>query len=262
MSLKVENLSFSYGEREVLHDISFEIRDGSLVCLLGPNGVGKSTLFKTILRMLPDYSGKVFLDGQDTSGLSVRDMAKLVAYIPQSYAPAFNYTVFEMVLMGTTAQLSSLGIPGKRQHQLVADTLEQIGIAQLAERGFARISGGERQLALIARALVQQAKVLVMDEPTANLDYGNQIRVLEQIRSLSGQGYTIIEATHQPDQAFLFADEVLALKDGRILAQGSPADVIDRGFIGELYGVEVDVQSLYDDRIRVCVPVAALKSVK
>ncbi|MDD5987568.1 MAG: ABC transporter ATP-binding protein [Eubacteriales bacterium] len=260
MSLSVSHLSFSYEEdHPVLSDLSFTIGDGRMVCLLGPNGAGKSTLFKTILRLLPNYEGEIFLDGVSTRGLSIAQMAHRIAYIPQSGAPTFNYTMFEMVLMGTTAGLSRLSSPGERQREMVKEAMQRLGIWHLADRGFARVSGGERQLALIARALVQETRVLIMDEPTANLDYGNAIRVLEQIRQLAGSGYTILQATHQPDQAFLFADEVLALKDGRILAQGSPREVIDSRLIETLYGVHVAVERLYDDRLRVLVPVSALR---
>lgn len=260
MSLEIRNLYFSFGEREILHDISCEIKSGDLVCVLGPNGVGKSTLFRNILRLLPEYEGIIRIDGKDTTNLSIREMAEMIAYIPQSHAPTFNYTVSDMVLMGTTTQVSYISTPGKRQRELVDFTLERLGIQDLRNRGFAHISGGERQLTLIARALVQETKVLIMDEPTANLDYGNQIKVLEQVKNLTGEGYTIIQATHQPDQAFLFADDVLALKDGRILAQGTPKKIITTSFVNELYNVQVDVQSLYDDRMRVCVPISALRA--
>ncbi|MCU6763291.1 Iron(3+)-hydroxamate import ATP-binding protein FhuC [uncultured Roseburia sp.] len=259
MSVRVIDLSFSYGSREILHNISFQIKKRNLVCLLGPNGVGKSTLFRNILGILSGYKGTILVNEQNTEGLSIEQMAKLIAYIPQSHETTFNFSVFDMVLMGTTSQTSLISIPGKKQRELVEAALERLGIGHLKNRGFAQISGGERQLTLIARALVQQTKVLIMDEPTANLDYGNQIRVLEQVKSLTEDGYTIIQATHQPDQAFLFADEVLALKDGKILAQGSPKEIITTDFINTLYDVTVDVQSLYDDQMRVCVPVTALR---
>lgn len=259
MSLRVEKLNFSYGKRQILHDVSFDIQSGHLTCLLGPNGVGKSTLFKSILKILTTYTGKIYLDGKETRSLTMREMARLVAYIPQSNAPTFNYSVFDMVLMGTTSQLTVLGTPGKLQKELAEEMLNRLGIYHLRDSGFSRISGGERQLTLIARALVQQAKVLIMDEPTANLDYGNQIRVLEQVRKLSEEGFTIIQSTHQPDQAFLFADEVLALKNGRVQAFGKPKEVITSEFVNELYGVTVEVHSIYEDAMRVCVPVLALR---
>ena len=260
MSLEARHVSFSYdGKRSVLDDISFRIGDGQMVCLLGPNGVGKTTLFKIILRLLKGYTGSILIGGEDTAGLNTRQMARRIAYIPQSHAPTFNYTVREMVLMGTTSALGAYASPGEEQAELSEKVMRQLGIDHLKDRGFSRISGGERQLALIARALVQQTGVLIMDEPTANLDYGNATIVLEQIRKLAGEGYTILQATHQPDQAFLFADQVLAIYDGRVLAQGKPKDVITEEFIRKLYGVQVDVQSLYGDQVRVCVPVSALR---
>ena len=261
MSLEARHVRFSYvKDRPVLQDVSFRIEDGQMVCLLGANGIGKSTLFKTILRILPGYEGEILINEQSTSKLSIADMAKRIAYIPQSSPPTFNYSVFDMVLMGTTAGLSALSSPGKRQKELAEAAMDRLSIGHLKDRGFAEISGGERQLALIARALAQETSVLIMDEPTANLDYGNATRVLEQIRQLAGKGYTILQATHQPDQAFLFADEVISLKDGRITAQGPPKDTITSAFINDLYGVKVEVKSLYDDRIRVCVPVTALRT--
>ena len=260
MSIDVQHVAFSYtADRPVLKDVNFHIDDGKMVCLLGANGIGKSTLFKTILRILPNYKGEILINGMSTSNMSISDMARIIAYIPQSYPPTFNYSVLDMVLMGTTAGLSFLGSPGKRQREVALQSMERLGIGHLKDRGFAEISGGERQLALIARALAQETKVLIMDEPTANLDYGNATKVLEQIRQLAGKGYTILQATHQPDQAFLFADEVLSLKDGVILAHGTPKETITEDFIETLYGVHVEVQSLYDDTLRVCVPVTAIR---
>ena len=260
MSIEARHITFSYdGKRTVLDDICFSIDDGRMVCLLGPNGVGKTTLFKIILHLLKGYQGEILIDGDLTEGLTVKQMARRIAYIPQSHTPTFNYTVQEMILMGTTSAIAGWSAPGQEQKDLADEKMEQLGILHLRDRGFSRISGGERQLALIARALVQQTKVLIMDEPTANLDYGNATVVLEQIRKLAGEGYTILQATHQPDQAFLFADEVLAVKDGKVMAQGEPKDIITKSFIHDLYGVQVDVQSLYDDRFRVCVPISALR---
>lgn len=260
MSIEVSNLNFSYGDQRILKNISFSVKSGDLVCVLGPNGVGKSTLFRNILRLLPQYTGTITIDRRDTSSFNIGEMARLIAYIPQSHAPVFNYSVFDMVLMGTTVNTSPISAPGYRQRELVEAALYKLGIMKLRDRSFAKISGGERQLTLIARALVQETKILIMDEPTANLDYGNQIKVLTQVKNLAGEGYTIIQATHQPDQAFLFADDVLALKDGEILAQGTPKEIIHTDFINTLYDVEVDVQSLYNDKMRVCVPITALRS--
>lgn len=254
MSIEVSELSFSYGENQVLDHINFTAENNQLLSVLGPNGVGKTTLFRCILGLLNGYQGQILLDGIDIKGLGIEEMAKLIAYIPQFHYPSFNYSVFDMVLMGTSVQVSAISSPGIKQKKLVEAALERLGICHLKNRGFTRISGGERQLVLLARALVQEAKVLVMDEPTSNLDFGNQIRVLTEIKSLAKEGYTIIQSTHNPDQTFLFSDKVLAMKDGKVLAWGTPGEIFTPDLIYKLYGVEVEMESLYHDQARVCIP--------
>jgi iron complex transport system ATP-binding protein len=254
LSIKVSNLCFSYGERQVLDNISITAEEGQLLSIVGPNGVGKSTLFYCILGILNKYRGNITIEGSDIRGLDIRDMARLIAYVPQNHYPSFNFSVFDMVLMGTSIQVSSVATPGKNQIQLVYSALERLGILHLKNRSYTKISGGERQLALIARALVQQTRVLILDEPTANLDFGNQVRVLTQIKSLAKEGYTIVQSTHNPDQTFMFSDHVLAMLNGKVLADGPPCDVLTEELIHRLYVVDVDVQSLYRDRVRVCVP--------
>lgn len=254
MSITVQNLCFSYGARKILHDVTFSVEAGELISVLGPNGVGKSTLFQCMLGILSKFSGKILIDGQDVTSLNAHMLAKHIAYIPQSHYPAFNFSVLDMVLMGTTSQLSAFASPGRRQVDIAMNALDRIGIVHFAKRDYMRISGGERQLVLIARALAQQSRILIMDEPTANLDYGNQIRVLNQIKSLSLDGYTVIQSTHNPEQSYLFSNRILAMQDGRIIAQGAPKDVLTADMIQTLYGIETNVESLFDDKIRVCVP--------
>lgn len=259
MSVIVENLSFAYDSRPVLDSVSFVAERGHFLSVLGANGVGKSTLFRCILGLLKGYRGSIRVEDQDVRHLSPREMAKRIAYIPQSHDPSFNYTVFDMVLMGTTGQVAAVSSPGKKQMALAEQAIERLGITALHNRGFNQISGGERQLTMIARALAQNAHVLILDEPTANLDFGNQIKVLSRIRSLAEEGYTVIQATHNPDQTFLFSDRILALKDGRVLASGSPSEIVSTDLMQTLYGVDIAVQSLYDDTVRVCIPKAAIQ---
>ena len=254
MSIEVRDLRFSYGSGEVLRGVSFTAPSGQLTSVLGPNGVGKSTLFRCLLGLMKGYSGSITIDGADTRGMSARSLAKKVAYIPQSHYPSFNYSVFNMVLMGTTSQVSILSSPGEKQRKAAEEALERVGVVHLRNKGYTNISGGERQLVLIARALVQDARVLILDEPTANLDYGNQIRVMEQLRELTSQGYTVVQSTHNPEQAFLFSHNVVALQEGRVLAEGPPGKVVTEELMDSLYGADIKVCSLYDDRVRVCIP--------
>ena len=255
MSIDISHLSFSYGKHPVLEDINVGIPDGMLVNILGPNGVGKSTLFRCILGLNSDYSGTVKVNGHDMRTLSIRQRAREISYIPQSHAPIYDYEVLDVVLMSTGADLGMLRMPGPRHKRIAYEALERVGIAHLAQRTYTQISGGEQQLVLIARALAQNARTIVMDEPTSALDYGNTVRVLSTIRSLAREGLSILQSTHQPDQAFLYSDRTLVLNRGRVLAFGRPQDVITRELISEIYHVDVEVNSLYDDRVRVCVPV-------
>jgi len=253
MSIEIKNLSFSYGKHRVLEDISLTVNDGELLAVLGPNGVGKTTLFNCMLRLLNGYSGQTLIDGVSVNDMKVTELARKVAYVPQSHYPSFSYSVFDMVLMGTTPHIHGVASPGRREMEQSEQALEKLGILHLRDRAYTQISGGERQLTLIARALAQQAKVIIMDEPTANLDYGNQLRVLSGIKELAAGGYTIIQSTHSPDHAFLFADSVLALMDGRVAAYGAPKDVITPELVKALYNVEVQIQ--VGNASYTCVPI-------
>ena len=157
-------------------------------------------------------------------------------------------------MMGRTAHASPFSAPGRQDHEKVMQVLEKFGIAELASRDFLRISGGERQLTLIARAMAQEASVVVMDEPTANLDYGNQIRVLDHVRALADEGFPIILSSHNPEQAYRYADQIIAMKGGRIVALGKPETILTSPVIEEIYGIRMNVVSLDHDRTRVCIP--------
>lgn len=259
MSILVENLDFSYGNHQILHDLSFEIPDGMLVNVLGPNGVGKSTLFRCILGLNQNYSGIVMVNGKDIKSLSIRERAREISYIPQTHASVYDYEVVDVVLMATGSDLKMLSNPGPEQQKRAYDALDRIGIADFAHRMYTQISGGEQQLVLIARALAQNARTIVMDEPTSALDYGNTVRVLSTVRQLAREGMSIVQSTHQPDQAFLYADQTLVINDGRVHAFGNPKDVITKELVSTIYDVDVEVNSLYGDKVRVCVPVREIE---
>jgi iron complex transport system ATP-binding protein len=241
IALEARGLTFSYGRRRVLDGVSFVARRGEMLCVLGPNGVGKSTLFSCMLGLNAPSDGSVLVGGEPVNRIRPRELARRLAFVPQSHAPTFNYSVFDIVLMGTTARVGGLSTPGAEQLRSASEAMERVGISHLSGRGYTRISGGERQLALIARALAQRAEIIIMDEPTANLDYGNQLRVLECIRELSRAGLAVIQSTHNPDHAFMFADSVLALLDGRVAAFGRPEDAMTEELISSLYGISVRI---------------------
>ena len=249
-TLDIQHVSFAYSKKgpQVLKDVSFSTEEGDLLAVLGPNGVGKSTLFKCMLGFMKKYEGKIFLNGADVS--------EMIAYIPQSTHPVFNYEVLDVVMMGLTSQLTLLSSPKQEHIEEARDALESLGIAHLEHAGYGEISGGERQLVLIARALVQKSKILIMDEPTANLDYGNQFRVMQRVAGLAKNGYTIILSTHNPDHAFIYANRVVMMYGGKVIADGAPDEVLDAELIKKVYGVDVMVNN-FENTCRthkLCVP--------
>lgn len=235
--LEVEHLRFSFGAREVLRGVELRVEPGELVFVLGANGAGKTTLFRCILGLLPGYQGQIRVDGGDVSSLTPRALAQKIAYIPQTSHMVFPYTALELVLMGTNHRLGLFSAPGRRERAIAMEALEALGIADYAHRSFAELSGGEQQLVLAARALAQQAKLLLMDEPTSALDFGNQVRVLERVSALTLRGYTVLLSCHNPQHAMLYAQRVVALHDGRVAADGPPDRALDEALMRKLYGV-------------------------
>lgn len=255
MNLKVEHLDFYFGRRQILQDVCFEAHGGEFLSILGPNGVGKSTLFRCILNLLSPSAGNIMIDDRDVRQMKVQELAQRIAYIPQFHNPAFNYSVQDMVLMGTASQLGALATPGKAQIETAQNAMARMKIEHLAEQPYGFCSGGEKQLCLIARAIAQQAKILVMDEPSSNLDFGNRIWVMQTVRSLVADGYAVIQTTHDPEQAFMYSDKIMAMHDGRVLAWGTPQEIMQPELMSTLYGIDVEVHSLNSDKVRVCVPV-------
>lgn len=258
MSLLVENLSFAYGNRQILDSISFFVEKGDVFCLLGPNGTGKTTLLKCILGIYSPENGRVQVDGCEVIEQDVKELAKKMAYVPQAASLVFSYKVLDLVVMGRTPFLSSFSSPGQEDYRMAREALERLEISHLSYRLYSQLSGGEQQLVLIARALTQQTKVLVMDEPTASLDYGNQNRILEVIRQLAQQGYSIVMTTHFPHHVFLAGTKVGLLKGGKLLALGSPEQVVSSERLSELYNANIQVVSVNlptkEESVKVCVP--------
>jgi iron complex transport system ATP-binding protein len=253
--LAVEDLSYGYPGQVVGHHVSFAVGAGEVLCVLGRNGEDKSTLFKTILGLLPPRAGAVRADGELISGWSPRRRALTFGYVPQNGGGTFPFTVAELVLMGRTAHRGPFAAPSTGDRAAADEAIAALGIDHLAEREWQRVSGGERQLALVARALAQQPRILVLDEPTASLDFGNQVRVLDAVRGLAeSRALSVLLSTHHPEQAFACADRVAVLAGGELLRIGTPAEVVTAETRRACYSVEVVVLPVADGRYGVCVP--------
>ncbi|MFQ3647431.1 MAG: ABC transporter ATP-binding protein [Anaerolinea sp.] len=232
------------GGRLALRGVSLEVRAGRVVYLLGRNGSGKTTLMRCLSGVLRPQRGTVLVNGQALSALSPTERAKRIGLIPQAHAIPFAYTVRQIVLMGRAPHLGLFGVPRQPDHDIAEDALEAVGMSALADAPFSQLSGGQQQLVMIARGLAQQCRVLLMDEPDAHLDLNNQQRVMTIVAQLAAQGLSFVVASHIPNNALVYADEVLLLQAGQVLASGSPAHVLTEPLLSAAY--ELDTEVIYD----------------
>jgi len=239
MTIAAQNLSIGYPGRLVGEHLSIRVEEGEVLALLGPNGGGKTTLLKTLLGLLPPRAGGVSLAGKDLHNVSYRERARLIGYVPQVHTGTFAFTVEAVVLMGRTAHGSLFARPSAHDYDVTRRVLERLGIAALAARPYTEISGGERQLVLLARALAQEPRFIVLDEPTASLDFGNQGKVMREIRALAESGLGVMFTTHDPNHALRAADRAYLLRAGECLADGAVADVLTGERLEALYGAPV-----------------------
>lgn len=239
-AIATQGLGIGYGRKQVGRDITLQLAEGEILCLLGPNGSGKSTLLKTLLGLLPAQAGQLHVLGRPLAEWPRRELARRLGYVPQAHGGEFPFTVEEIVLMGRSSHMPRYAVPGAEDRRIARESLDTLGIGALAQEPFTHISGGERQLALIARALTQQPAILIMDEPTASLDFGNQLRVLEKIRRLRHEGLAILLCTHQPEHAARLADRVALFRDGTLHATGTPDALLTVQRLAWLYGLEED----------------------
>lgn len=240
--LEAENLYYAYTpDVPALRGISLTLRAGTILYLLGRNGCGKTTLMNCLSGVLKPERGAVRLYGRDLRSYTPAERARHVGLIPQLHTPAFNYSVREIVLMGRAPHLGLFASPSRLDYEIADAALESVGLSSYRERPYTQLSGGERQLVLIARGLAQQCRILLMDEPDAHLDLNNQLRVMERVVRLAADGLSFIVTSHLPNNALAYAHEVLLMKRGAMLAYGTPADVLSENLLSAAYDLPIEV---------------------
>lgn len=250
---EVKNISFSYDGEEIFSNISFSIDKGDVLCILGPNGTGKTTLIKCLNGLHEIDSGEISINGKNIKKLSFREISRHIGYIPQSHVPSFPFKVIDVVVMGRAPYLNLMDSPKKEDIEIATNSLKTLGIEYLKDKEYTNLSGGERQLVFLARILCQQPDILILDEPTSHLDFGNQIKLLEIIDKLAASGLSIIMSSHFPDHAFLSSNKVAIMKDKRFIDFGSPDEVVTEDNLKKAYSIDVKLIELDNDR-KVCVP--------
>lgn len=234
--VEVKNISFSYSPgTTILDDVSFLLHKGQLLSIIGPNGSGKSTLLNCITGLLKPDKGVVLLEGENISEKSPRETARKIAYVPQLSVTTFDYTVRDYIAMGRAPYLGLFSQPSNSDYELVDEAIDGMGIGKFALKPFSRISGGERQMACVTRAIVQQSELIIFDEPTSALDYGNQMKIMRTIQDLSQQGYAVIMTTHNPDQPILLGGEVAIVSSDGQFTMGSIEDTLNEELLSQIY---------------------------
>lgn len=251
--IEVKELYFSYKKNYILKNINFHIKKNSMTFLLGKNGSGKSTLLKCILGILKLNAGIIKINNLSLENINLKDRAKLLSYLPQSYDTLLNLSVLDVVLMGKISYYSFFEMPTQKDIQEVESVLSFLGISYLCQKNFSKISGGEQQLVLIARAMIQGSKVLILDEPYSNLDIKTKFFLMDTLRLLINQGYTILLSSHNPQDAFLFADNVILLKNGEILKYGE-TNILTADLLSALYETPISLLDTPYNNIKLCIP--------
>ena len=258
MNFELRDISCGYAaSNPIVRNLNLELHNGDICCILGPNGVGKTTLFRTALGLLKPLRGRVLVNGEDISSWNARKTARYMGYVAQAHTPSFPYLVREVAMMGRMGKIPAFSKPDVSDYKIVEQALADVGIDHLRDVPYSKISGGERQLLMIARALCQEPEMLVMDEPTASLDYGNMVLVMRTIRKLSEKGMIVVFTSHMPDQAFMCkATTVLLLRDNPPVV-GYCNDVITESNLWTAYHAEIQILEVVgngNESLKVVVP--------
>ncbi len=242
--INFKNVNFNYSDGPAFKDINLRIPEGKISFVLGENGSGKTTLLKLMLGLIAPTSGTIEVSGQNIATLSSRQRSKLMAYIPQDHAPAFNIAVEDVILMGCANRLKAFASPDQVMRDKAHSIAQQLGIEHLLYKGYKKISGGERQLCLIGRALMQTSQLIIMDEPTSSLDFAHKLNFFKLCKQLNNSGTSIVISSHQPENAFNYADYIVFMKDHHCSAHGSVADMMTAAKLAQLYGIDIAATNL------------------
>ncbi len=251
MAVKLEcrSLNFRYGQKDILKDISFCVDSGSFCAILGRNGSGKTTLLHCLNGVLTPFSGKIYLNSRDMASISQNEIAKQISLVPQEHIEIFPFKVIDVVVMGRAPFIGMTKTPGKLDYQYAMEALQNLNVQNLAQKNFNRISGGERQIALLAMALAQASKIMLLDEPTNHLDFNNQYHLLYRIKNLcKTKNLSVIASMHDPNMAILFADIVIMIKNNIVIAQGPVCNVMTKTNIDELYDTKTTQIKINDKK--------------
>lgn len=251
---KVKNLSCGYKDKTILKDVSFTAKEGDIICVLGQNGSGKSTLIKTIVGLIDPFKGEILLNGKNIRSWTWSKRAKIISYIPQTFNSMFQYKGVDIVLMGRTSYIGFSSSPSKEDEEIAEEAMSKLNILHLKDRIYSQMSGGERQLVKIAQALAQESKIIIMDEPTNNLDFGNQVIMLNYLKKCAEMGIIIIMATHFPEQALTYGTKALLVRDNKVVELDNPNESLTEVELRKLYDVEVRLVEvdLNNNKRKVC----------
>lgn len=254
MQIKIEQIVFSYdGFNEIFKNISFNINSGEIISILGPNGIGKTTLLSCLARIRIPSSGRIFLNGQDMKTMEHRNIARFMGYVPQTIIPSFDYSVLDYVVTGLAPWLGIFEKPKEEHYELARNSLRKMGIEYLKDKPYSKISAGELQQVSIARVITQKVKIVLMDEPTAHLDFGNQLKVLTIIKDMAEQGYGVVLTTHNPDQVFLLKSKVAVFDRDRQFRFGNWNEILSDDLLKTIYGVDIKICDVEKVERKVCI---------
>lgn len=257
--LEVKNATFAYENSDnIFEDVNLTVDRGDVICILGSNGCGKTTLMKCMNRLHELKDGAVYINGENIKTMDQRTVARNIGYIPQGHVSTFAFSVFDVVLMGRTPHLDYLDSPGKEDKLITEEALKKFGIYHLKNKPYTSLSGGEQQLVFFARVIAQQPQILLLDEPTSHLDFGNQLKTLNIISKLSQEGIAIVMTSHYPDHAFISANKVALMKDQGFLGIDTPNNIITSENMERVYGIHVKIMEISPNR-KICVPIEIIR---